>query len=62
MSNHEDKCKELYTEEISNCFDECDPWDIACIQDCTKMAVEYGKKIGMKEIEVIRCLFGDDDD
>ena len=62
MSNQVDKCKELCTDEISNCFDDCDPFDIACIQDCTKMAVEYGKKIGMKEIEVIRCLFGDDGD
>jgi len=57
-----DRCNELCTEEISECFNDCDPWDIACIQDCTKMAIEYGKKIGMKEIEVIRCIFGDDDD
>jgi len=62
MGTHENKCKELFTEEISRCFNDCDPWDIACIQDCTKMAIEYGKKIGMKEIEVIRCIFDDDDD
>ena len=62
MSNQADKCRELCTEEICDCFYDCEPYDIACIQDCTKMAVEYGKKIGMKEIEVIRCLFSDDYD
>jgi len=54
-----DRCNELCTEEISSCFDDCEPFDIACIQDCTRLAIQYGKKIGMKEIEVIRCLFGD---
>jgi hypothetical protein len=57
-----DRCNELCTEEISRCFNDCDPFDIECIQDCTRLAIQYGKKIGMKEIEVIRCIFGDDDD
>ena len=59
MSNHSNKCRELCTEEISRCFNNCDPWDIACIRDCTKMAVEYGKKIGMSERDVIMCIFSD---
>ena len=56
-----DRCNELCTEEISNCFNDCEPLDIACIQDCTRLAIQYGKKIGMEEIEVIRCIFGDDE-
>ncbi len=57
-----DRCNELCTEEISRCFNDCEPFDIACIQDCTRLAIQYGKKIGMTEQEVITCLFGDGDD
>ena len=51
-----DRCNELYTEEISSCFDDCEPFDIACIQDCTRLAIQYGKKYGLSEIETKMCL------